>query len=228
MVPAGRLRGADPVERVGARQPGGADGAHLALARGIVDDARVVPSLRRQHQRGDDIVRGPVGEVAQARHGALEDDAIRGVPARPLTRGGELRPAGGVLPRLPRRQGPAAQRSRPVLLRAGRDGACDLGSGLEASGRERRREYACGAGGETGERDGGSTGHQIGIPKSGPAHPPTRHGPRPPVKAAYTSSRASRCAAVRSGSALTAATTAGSGSSEVEESGSCRGRPACS
>ena len=83
----------EPVERECPLQPGCDDRSHLALLGGVVDDARVVSRLRRQHERRHQTTRAASGEITQARERSLEHNLVRRRPGGPLMGGHQLEPA---------------------------------------------------------------------------------------------------------------------------------------
>jgi len=81
----GRLGRALPVERQDPCETGIPGRLDLTLLRVVVDDARVVPGLRRQEQRRDRLLRDSVGEVPQPRDRPFGNDRVLGRPPRRRT-----------------------------------------------------------------------------------------------------------------------------------------------
>ena len=133
----GLLRDADPVERVEALEPGGQDGLHLALRGAVVDDAGVVARLRRQHQRGHDVVRARGREVAQAGERAAAHDALARGPLRWAAVGHQLPPAQAVERHVGGRPALCDGRAPVVGHPADRDAPC-LDGGVDRPARGRR------------------------------------------------------------------------------------------
>ena len=114
---------ADPVERVRALESRREDRAHLTLGRRVVDDARVVASLRRQHERRRAPGFAPEFEKSRSRatgasnttsFGELQSGRRRSV-ATLNHRNQSASNSGGVSPR---RSAPAHQSARPSTVAA--------------------------------------------------------------------------------------------------------------
>jgi hypothetical protein len=73
--------GADPVKGVRALEPSRSNRAHLALRRRVVHDARVVPGLRREHERREHSAAASSREVPKPGDRRLEYQFVGRAPA---------------------------------------------------------------------------------------------------------------------------------------------------
>ena len=127
------LGGADPVERKRALEPGVEDRAHLALLGRVVDDARVMAGLGREHERRHDAARVEV-EKSRSRASGASNTISCGVVQE-----GACRVARGEHPaREVKRHGPALERGGPALAEAFESGGGSLEPAVEESRAEAR------------------------------------------------------------------------------------------
>ncbi len=124
----GLAGGAHPVERERPLEPGFDDRAHLALLGRVVDDARVVAGLGREHQ-GRDHAAARDREVAQPGQRRLEHDLVRGGPGRLLALGGGSEPPWDV-----KRRWAARERGGPAAAEAVERGRVPVEPAVEEAG----------------------------------------------------------------------------------------------